>query len=427
MRGRKISRTILSLVTAILIICTVGTNVSAATRFFDVDPSHPYYRGVMWATGEAKIANGYAIIGLFGIDDPCTRGHAMMFLWKLAGKPAPDTSIRMPFSDVPTDHPYYRAILWGSQCGVTKGYADGTFGIDKKCTRGQIVTFIWRYKGQPASKGGTYPFRDTPTSAYRKAIIWAAENRITKGYSDKMFHDTYTCTRGQIVTFLHRMTSYLGSAAKVSVQRHETPTPTKKPTPVPTKIPTPTPTKKPTPMPTKKPTPTPTKKPTSPTHTHEWEKRTRKVTIPAWDEETYVEGYDEEVIVKPAWVEKELVKEAWDEEVYHAEPWDEEVRYGVYECTRCGYQTESGKEIGDHCLSCQGLGSNFHGAWAYTTVHHEAGTYETVHHKAEYNHIYHDDVIETVHHDGYYVTVHHEAETVTETYYVCACGEEKSQ
>ena len=142
MRGRKISRTILSLVTAILIICTIGTNVSAATRFFDVDPSHPYYRGVMWATGEAKIANGYAIIGLFGIDDPCTRGHAMMFLWKLAGKPAPDTSKKMPFSDVPTNHDYYRAILWGSQSKITKGYPDGTFGIDRECTRGEILIGI---------------------------------------------------------------------------------------------------------------------------------------------------------------------------------------------------------------------------------------------------------------------------------------------
>ncbi len=238
MKERKTLKVLLSFVAIMLIISTIGTNVSAAGRFSDVNPSHPYYQGVMWATGTAKIANGYADRGVFGIDDGCTRGHAMMFLWKLAGKPAPDMSVRMPFSDVRTDHPYYKAILWGSQSGVTKGYANGTFGLNKMCTRGQIVTFIWRYKGQPASGQNAYPFRDAPTPAYKKAIKWAAENKITKGYSDRMFHDTYTCTRGQIVTFLYRMTLYLGSGSKVSVPEHGTPKPTSRPTPSP--MPTPT-------------------------------------------------------------------------------------------------------------------------------------------------------------------------------------------
>lgn len=415
----------------ILVLCMVGmssTDVSAGLRFSDVKPSHPYYQGVMWAANTARIANGYSWKGTFGINDACTRGQAMMFLWKLAGRPAPNTSVKMPFKDVRTNHPYYKAILWGAQSGITKGFGDGTFGIDKKCTRGQIMTFIWRYKGKPAPGNRAYPFRDKPTSAFRNAIKWAAEKQITKGFSDRKFHDTYYCTRGQIATFLFRMASRIGSSAKVSVPVYKAPT--KKPTPTPTKAPTPTPTNSPTP------TPVPvtvhgqtswTEEPAVEPHTHVWEERTRTVTIPEWCEEVYIEGYDEEFLVEPAWVEKELVKDAWDEEVYHAEPWDEETWYGVDVCTRCGFQTTSGKEITDHCLSCQGLGSNFHSARVYTTVHHEAGTYETVHHKEEYKYIYHDDVYETVHHDGYYETVYHDEETSIETYYVCACGEEKAQ
>ena len=205
----KVLKRILSIVAAMLIICSVGTNVSAASRFSDVNSAHPYYKGVMWAANEAKIANGYASKGVFGVDDACTRGHAMMFLWKLAGKPTPDTSGKMPFKDVPKTHTFYKAILWGAQNGITKGYPDGTFGVNKECTRGQIVTFLWRYKGQPATVQGPYPFKDSPTPAYKKAILWAAKNKITKGYSDKMFHDTYTCTRGQIVTFLYRMSTGL--------------------------------------------------------------------------------------------------------------------------------------------------------------------------------------------------------------------------
>ena len=231
-----------ALLITLLLIMVPGTTVSAGTRFIDVLPISPYYDGVIWATERAHIANGYPGTEIFGTDLGCTRGHAMMFLWKLAGKPTPDTSKKMPFSDVPTSHAFYKAILWGSQCKITKGFPDGTFGIDVECTRGQIMTFIWRYKGMPAPSSKPYPFKDTPTAAFRQAIKWGAEKKITKGFNDGKFHDTFTCTRGQIVTFLYRMTSQLGSAPKVSVPGNKALTPT----PTPTKRPTPTPTKKPT-------------------------------------------------------------------------------------------------------------------------------------------------------------------------------------
>ena len=226
-----------ALLITLLLIMVPGTTVSAGTRFIDVLPISPYYDGVIWATERAHIANGYPGTEIFGTDLGCTRGHAMMFLWKLAGKPTPDTSKKMPFSDVPTNHAFYKAVLWGSQCKITKGFPDGTFGIDTECTRGQIMTFIWRYKGMPAPSSKPYPFKDTPTAAFRQAIKWGAEKKITKGFNDGKFHDTFTCTRGQIVTFLYRMTSQLGSAPKVSVPGNKalipTPTPTKKPTPTP--------------------------------------------------------------------------------------------------------------------------------------------------------------------------------------------------
>ena len=208
MRGKP-SKMILSILVTMLIICSIGTTVSAAKRFSDVDASHPYYKGVMWATSEAKIANGYADRGVFGIDEPCTRGHAMMFLWKLAGKPTPNTSGRMPFKDVPSKHPYYKAILWGAQSGITKGYSDGTFGINKECTRGQIVAFIWRMAGKPNPVTKKSPFKDVNTkNTFYKAILWGSQKGITKGYTSGpnkgKFGVNDNCTRGQIMTFLYR-------------------------------------------------------------------------------------------------------------------------------------------------------------------------------------------------------------------------------
>ena len=116
---------------------------AGSTNFSDVqDPSHPYYKAICWAA-ETGITKGYED-GTFGIDRACTRSEVMMFLWRMAGKPLPKLVSESPFSDVSTKHAFYRAIVWGSQQKITKGYDDGTFGINTECTRGQIVTFLYR-------------------------------------------------------------------------------------------------------------------------------------------------------------------------------------------------------------------------------------------------------------------------------------------
>ena len=174
--------------------------------FSDVtDPMHPFYKAIYWAA-DAGITKGYSD-GTFGIDKACTRSEAVMFLWRLAGKPAPKNASSSPFKDVPKSHAHYKAILWAAQKGITKGYGDGTFGINKTCTRGQIMTFIWRFKGQPAPKAAAKsPFSDVPKNhAYYKAILWGSQNKVTNGFSDGTFGINKSCTRGQIVTFLYRI------------------------------------------------------------------------------------------------------------------------------------------------------------------------------------------------------------------------------
>ncbi len=176
--------------------------------FDDVqDPSHPYYQAIYWAVDEG-ITKGYTGTNLFGIDDPCTRSQAMMFLWRIAGQPAPKAQSKSPFSDIKPSHPHYKAVLWAYQKGIAKGYANGTYGVDIPCTRGQIMTFIWRYAGQPNPRKNVSPFKDKLTPAYRTAILWGSELGITKGYSDGTFKDSVPCTRGQIVTFLYRIRSW---------------------------------------------------------------------------------------------------------------------------------------------------------------------------------------------------------------------------
>lgn len=177
--------------------------------FSDVqDPSHPFYNAIYWATDEG-ITKGY-LDGTFGTDRDCTRGEMMMFLWRYVGQPAPKAASKSPFPDVPTTHAFYNAILWGSQKGITKGYPDGTFGINRNVSRGESMMFLWRLKGKPAPAAASVsPFKDVPTNhAFYNAILWGSQNGVTKGYTSGDKKGTFgineNCSRGAIVTFLYR-------------------------------------------------------------------------------------------------------------------------------------------------------------------------------------------------------------------------------
>ena len=172
-------------------------------RFDDVqDASQYYYAPVYWAV-EKEITTG-ATPTTFNPGAGCTRAQVVTFLWRAAGKPEP-TKTDNPFDDVKPDAYYYKAVLWAVEKGITTGTSATTFRPDATCTRGQIVTFLWRYKNEPAPTKSDNPFTDVQTDQYYyKAVLWAVEKGVTKGTSETKFSPDSTCTRAQIVTFLYR-------------------------------------------------------------------------------------------------------------------------------------------------------------------------------------------------------------------------------
>ena len=99
---------------------------------------------------------------------------------------------------------YYEALLWAIETGVTKGTTETTFTPDAICTRGQMVTFLYRYDGSPEVTGEN-PFSDVSSHAfYYTSVVWAVQKGITKGITATTFAPLADCTRGQIVTFLYR-------------------------------------------------------------------------------------------------------------------------------------------------------------------------------------------------------------------------------
>ena len=172
----------------------------AASIFVDVPADAYYAKAVEWAVKKG-ITNGKAN-GLFGSNDPCTRGQIVTFLWRAAGSPAPKGTAAVPADVVPGSY-CYDAVAWALENGVTNGLADGTFGVNSTCTRGQSVTFLYRAMGTaPTTVNG---FTDVAAGDfYAEAVAWAVENGVTSGTSASAFSPNAGCTRTQIVTFLYR-------------------------------------------------------------------------------------------------------------------------------------------------------------------------------------------------------------------------------
>ena len=171
----------------------------AASIFADVPTDAYYAKAVEWAVKKG-ITNGKAN-GLFGSNDPCTRGQIVTFLWRAAGSPEPKSM--SSFSDVSADSYYAKAVAWAVENGITTGTGDGKFSPDATCTRAQSVTFLFRAIGKLVDSKAE--FSDVLTdSYYANAVAWAVENGVTNGIGDGLFGPDNSCTRAQIVTFLFR-------------------------------------------------------------------------------------------------------------------------------------------------------------------------------------------------------------------------------
>ena len=170
--------------------------------FADVPGDAYYAEAVRWAVAQG-VTKGTGP-DTFSPADACTRGQIVTFLHRAAGAPAPSGGAGSPFADVSSGAYYAGAVGWAVENSVTRGTAADRFSPDTPCTRGQIVTFLHRAAGSPAAAGKP-AFADVPAGAYyAEAVRWAVENGITKGTAADRFSPDKTCTRAEAVTFLHR-------------------------------------------------------------------------------------------------------------------------------------------------------------------------------------------------------------------------------
>ena len=174
---------------------------SAALPFTDVADDAYYADAVVWAVSKS-ITSG-ATATTFAPNASCTRGQMVTFLWRANGSPEPK-STATSFTDVKSGAYYEKAVAWAVENNVTTGTSSTTFSPNATVTRAQAVTFQWRAAGAPASEG-TNAFTDVSASAfYAPAVQWAVNAGVTTGTSATTFSPNSSCLRAQIVSFLYR-------------------------------------------------------------------------------------------------------------------------------------------------------------------------------------------------------------------------------
>lgn len=168
--------------------------------FNDVKDSDYFAAPVHWAL-EREITSGVEE-GRFGPELPCTRGQIITFLWRAAGSPQPK-SLAAAFQDVAEEDYFFKAVCWAVEQGITGGTGPNVFSPDMTCTRAQAVTMLYRAAGAGTTAGTT--FSDvTPDDYFAAAVQWAVDREITSGVGEGRFGPEQPCTRGQIITFLWR-------------------------------------------------------------------------------------------------------------------------------------------------------------------------------------------------------------------------------
>ncbi len=186
----------------VLCLCTLlsllAVPAAAAYGFTDVAESDYFAKPVAWAVSEG-ITNGTSAT-TFSPNQTCTRAQILTFLWRAAGSPESVVFLANPYVDISEDAYYYQAALWAKEKGMVEGMY---FRPDTPCTRAATVEYFWKYDGWKSAEN--VPFTDVSSGTQlAEAVSWAVRYGVTNGTGATTFSPNATCTRGQIVTFLHR-------------------------------------------------------------------------------------------------------------------------------------------------------------------------------------------------------------------------------
>ncbi|MCQ3814874.1 MAG: S-layer homology domain-containing protein [Acidimicrobiia bacterium] len=190
----KKSLTILFLLFTSLLVPV--SSVSGVAGFGDVEADRFYTKPVQWMIDEQIINTGQS--SCFAPDIAATRGDTALYMWRMQQQPEAPVS---PFTDI-VGEDYNAAVSWMFSNAITTGKGATTFAPGGTLTRGEVAAFLYRLEGSP--QAGEHPFTDVTASWQQQPIAWMANRAITRGTSDTTFSPNDLVNRGELATFLYR-------------------------------------------------------------------------------------------------------------------------------------------------------------------------------------------------------------------------------
>ena len=191
---------LLSMFLCLCMFASLFSVTAQAAAFTDVDASAYYATPVAWAVEEG-ITTGKTATE-FKPNEVCTRAQIITFLWRAAGSPESRITTKL-FKDITEEDYCYEAAMWACEMSILTVIGQ-KFDPNAPCTRADAVSYIWRYAGCPFgySIRNFYDVSRKSVAAY--PIRWAVGYGVTNGVTPYLFEPDSICTRGQIVTYLYR-------------------------------------------------------------------------------------------------------------------------------------------------------------------------------------------------------------------------------
>lgn len=188
----------------------LGAQVAEVTDFTDVPSKHYAYDAIMHLSAK-NIVSGYPD-NTYRLNQPVTRAQAAKMI-ALAIGAKPSHAYRMDFTDVPEKHGAYDHIRALTEKGLFQNQKK--FNPNAALTRGQMAKLLVIGYGIITDDNDFIRFDDVhKTHGAYKYIISIAELNITTTRPGGKFKPNDSVTRGQLAAFLYRTMQFDQNRAK---------------------------------------------------------------------------------------------------------------------------------------------------------------------------------------------------------------------
>lgn len=185
---------------------------SETSNFTDV-PASAWYADSVFSLTKKGIMNGVSGTR-FAPQETLTRAMVAQILANLSGAVVSHYSY-VPFSDVPSDAWYFKAVAWAVDTGVIQGTSATSFNPNAPVTRQDLAVMIYRYASNvsgtilPRKVAAVTFADDAQIASHAKSAVQAMQQAaIISGKANNRFDPRGRATRAEVAKMMNQYIQY---------------------------------------------------------------------------------------------------------------------------------------------------------------------------------------------------------------------------